>query len=108
MPSLDDVILVHPLLLPTISQVLPESLEIHIFPTPVEVSTAASFVPSLEEVMLVHDFELPTLVQVTPESLETFILPPITGATRIMPSLEDVMLFPLFIPLPVRAVQVIP
>ena len=106
-PSLDDVILDQLLLLPTIAQVLPELLEIHIYPVGL-ISTAAIFVPSLEEVMLVHDFELPTLVQVIPESLETIIFPPITAAARFVPSLEDVMLRQFLVPLPVRAVQVIP
>ena len=87
---------------------VPESLEVQIFPVLYVISTAASLVPSLDEVMLVQDFVNPRAFQVSPESVEIMIFPAITAAASFVPSLEDAMHLKFCFPLPVRSVQVAP
>ena len=85
-PSLEDVIARHSLLLALEVQETPEFKEIQIFPQTV----AASLVPSLEDVMSLHSATLALEVQETPE-FEEIQIPLGLVAASLVPSLEEVM-----------------
>jgi len=94
LPSLEDVMLFHCSLFPTMTSVqeTPESVEVQIFPS---MATAASLLPSLEDVIPYQFFVLATEVSsvaVSPKSVEVQMFPPSTTAASLLPSLEDVML----------------
>ena len=86
-PSLEDVIARHSLLLALEVQETPEFKEIQIFPQTV----AASLVPSLEDVMSLHSATLALEVQETPE-FEEIQIPLGLVAASLVPSLEEAML----------------